>query len=74
MASMSAAVAESRAHFGKEAWGLVNCAGVMHYQYISDLDVESWAQASVIFFFWYSTVIMWQADVNCKGKMVATAA
>ncbi len=49
MASMSAVVAESRAHFGKEAWGLVNCAGVMHYQYISDLDVESWAQASVIF-------------------------
>ena len=41
MASMSAVVAESRAHFGKEAWGLVNCAGVMHYQYISDLDAGS---------------------------------
>ena len=24
-------------------WGAVNCAGLMHYQYVADLDVESWA-------------------------------
>jgi len=59
MASMTSAVAESKAHFGKDAWGLVNCAGLMHYQYVADLDVESWAM---------------QVDTNCKGTMHATAA
>jgi hypothetical protein len=67
---MSAAVAESRAHFGKEAWGLVNCAGVMHYQYISDLDVESWAQASVIFYFLFFIFYIFssQSTVAMCGK------
>jgi len=39
--------------------GLVNCAGLMHYQYVADLDVESWTA---------------QLDTNCKGTMHATAA
>jgi NADP-dependent 3-hydroxy acid dehydrogenase YdfG len=38
-------------------WGLVCCAGVMHYQKVGDLDVESWNQ---------------QLDTNCRGVMNAT--
>jgi len=47
MASMASAVQEAKAHFGKSPWGLVNCAGVMHYQYVADVDVE----VLCIFFF-----------------------
>jgi len=56
---MTAAVEEAKGHFGKSPWGLVNCAGLMHYQYVADLDVESWTA---------------QLDTNCKGTMHATAA
>eukprot|EP00277_Geminigera_cryophila_P013764 CAMPEP_0179459014 /NCGR_PEP_ID=MMETSP0799-20121207/42424_1 /TAXON_ID=46947 /ORGANISM="Geminigera cryophila, Strain CCMP2564" /LENGTH=252 /DNA_ID=CAMNT_0021260561 /DNA_START=14 /DNA_END=772 /DNA_ORIENTATION=+ len=59
MQSMTDAAAETKSQFGKSAWGLVNCAGLMHYQYVSDLDVESWTA---------------QLDTNCKGTMHATAA
>ena len=41
MSSMTSAVQEAKAHFGKSPWGLVNCAGVMHYQYVADVDVEA---------------------------------
>ena len=49
MASMTSAVQEAKAHFGKSPWGLVNCAGIMHYQYVADVDVE--VLCSFIYFF-----------------------
>eukprot|EP00286_Rhodomonas_abbreviata_P010076 CAMPEP_0181323322 /NCGR_PEP_ID=MMETSP1101-20121128/19719_1 /TAXON_ID=46948 /ORGANISM="Rhodomonas abbreviata, Strain Caron Lab Isolate" /LENGTH=250 /DNA_ID=CAMNT_0023431333 /DNA_START=39 /DNA_END=791 /DNA_ORIENTATION=+ len=57
--TVKAAVAQAEAHFGTKVWGLVNCAGVMHYQTVSALDLESWDQ---------------QLDTNCRGVMYATAA
>ncbi|EKX43268.1 hypothetical protein GUITHDRAFT_110683 [Guillardia theta CCMP2712] len=57
--SMRMAVAQACEYFKGSVWGLVNCAGVMHYQKVSDLDVESWNQ---------------QLDTNCRGVLNSTAA
>ena len=52
-------VARAEEYFSVPAWGLVNCAGVMHYQRVLDCDTDSWDN---------------QIDVNCKGVMNCVAA
>lgn len=51
-------VLKAEAHFNGAIWGLINCAGVMHYQKVMDCDEVSWAQ---------------QIDVNCKGVLNGVA-
>jgi thioester reductase-like protein len=55
----AAGVARAEEHFGVPVWGLVNCAGVMHYQRVLDCDCDSWDN---------------QIDVNCKGVLNCVAA
>lgn len=52
-------VARAEQHFGSPIWGLINCAGVMHYQRVLDCDTDSWND---------------QIDVNCKGVLNCVAA
>mmetsp|Transcript_15233 Transcript_15233/g.31405 ORF Transcript_15233/g.31405 Transcript_15233/m.31405 type:complete len:249 (+) Transcript_15233:24-770(+) len=57
--SLKQAVEQAEKSFGAPVWGLVCCAGVMHYQRVTSLDIESWDQ---------------QLETNCRGVLYATAA
>jgi NADP-dependent 3-hydroxy acid dehydrogenase YdfG len=52
-------VSRAEKHFGSPVWGLINCAGVMHYQRVLDIDTVSWEN---------------QFNVNCKGVLNCCAA
>ena len=54
-----AGVAQAEDYFGAPVWGLINCAGVMHYQRVLDIDTVSWEN---------------QFNVNCKGVLNCCAA
>ena len=57
--AVASSIATAEAHFRAPVWGLVNCAGVKHYQRLSDCDTESWDN---------------QIDVNCKGVLNCVSA
>ena len=56
--AMKKVVIIAETYFNSSIWGLINCAGVMHYQKALDCDEISWSQ---------------QIDVNCKGVLNSIA-
>lgn len=48
------AMAEHQRHFWPRLDGLINCAGVMYYTYMENLNIEQWLET---------------IDVNCKGPL-----